>query len=240
MRVKEPVAIVTGAGRGIGRAIALELARAGYSLCLSARTVDELIETRRLSGLDPARSLIVLADLAQEEAAENLFHAALQHFQRIDVLVNNAGWGPPRSPMTRLRADDEARILAVNLRAPITLSRKAAALMQKQGGGVIINIASAAARATPAGEAVYAASKAGLVAFTHACFKELRGRGLKVSVILPGLVDTGLIPPNRRLNRSAMIPAAAIAEAVMYVIRAPAAVCPLEVVLEPSADPLER
>ena len=140
------VALVTGAGRGIGRATALALAREGYALCLAARSFEELEETRRLSGLEPARSLIVLIDLAGDESPQELFDAALGHFGQIDVLVNNAGWAPPRTPLLKTSAATQDRILAVNLRAPIALARLAAARMVKNGGGAIVNIASAAAR----------------------------------------------------------------------------------------------
>ncbi|HLJ43024.1 MAG TPA: SDR family oxidoreductase, partial [Candidatus Binataceae bacterium] len=167
----ERVALVTGAGRGIGRATALALARDGYALCLAARSFDELEETRSLSGLEPARSLIVLIDLAGEDSPQELFDAALGHFGQIDVLVNNAGWAPPRTLLFKTSAATQDRILAVNLRAPIALARLAAARMAKNaGGGAIINVASAAARSTPAGEAIYAAAKAGLVAFSRAAF----------------------------------------------------------------------
>jgi dehydrogenase/reductase SDR family protein 4 len=231
------IALVTGAGRGIGRATALALARDGYALCLAARTFDEMDETRRLSGLEPARSLIVLIDLAQEESPQKLFDAALEHFGQIDVLVNNAGWAPPRTPLLKTSAAAQDRILAVNLRAPIALARLAAARMEKAGGGVIVNIASAAARNAPAGEAVYAAAKAGLVAFSHAAFAELRSSGVKVAVIIPGLVDTALIPHNKHLDRALMLGAEDVAEAVMAVLRAPPRVCPVEIVLEPQRNP---
>jgi len=236
-QAEERVALVTGAGRGIGRATALALAREGFALCIAARSFDELEETRRLSGLDPARSLIVLIDLAGEDSPQTLFEAALEHFGRIDVLVNNAGWAPPRTPLVKLGAAAQDRILAVNLRAPIALARLAAARMAKSGGGAIVNVASAAARNTPAGEAVYAAAKAGLIAFSRAAFAELRPSGVKLSVIIPGLVDTALIPQSRRLDRSLMLSAEDVAEAVMSVVRAPARACPVEIVLEPQRNP---
>ncbi|HEY2524708.1 MAG TPA: SDR family oxidoreductase [Candidatus Binataceae bacterium] len=236
-QAEQRAALVTGAGRGIGRATALALAREGYALCLAARSFDELEETRRLSGLDPARSLIVLIDLAEEDGPQTLFEAALEHFGRIDVLVNNAGWAPPRTPLVKLGAAAQDRILAVNLRAPIVLARLAAARMAKDGGGAIVNVASAAARNTPAGEAVYAAAKAGLIAFSRAAFAELRPSGIKLSVIIPGLVDTALIPHNKRLDRSLMLSAEDVAEAVMSVVRAPARACPVEIVLEPQRNP---
>src|SRR5579862_819114 len=232
-----PVALVTGGGRGIGRATALALAREGYSLCIVARTREELEETRRLSGLEPERALIVLIDLADEESAEAVVETALDLFGRVDVLVNNAGWAPPRTSLVKMRAWDAERILAVNLRAPIALARIAAITMAERGSGAIINIASVAARNTPSGEAVYAASKAGLVAFTHAAFAELGDRGIKVSVIIPGLVDTGLIPNNKRLDRELMLRPDDVAAAVMDIVKSPARVCPIEITLHPQRRP---
>jgi dehydrogenase/reductase SDR family member 4 len=233
------VAVVTGAGRGTGRAIAIALARAGYELCLAARTREELEATRELSGLTPAQSLIVLIDLAQEDAPECLIETAYDHFGRLDVLVNNAGWAPARTPLIKLGSADQDRVLAINLRAPIALSRLAAMRMAVQeGGGVIVNVASIAARRMPAGESIYAAAKAGLIAFTHAAFAELRDRGIRLSVIIPGLIDMALIPQNKRLDRSLMLRPEDIAAAVMTIVNAPANVCPIEMVLEPQRDPM--
>jgi 3-oxoacyl-[acyl-carrier protein] reductase len=232
-----PVAIVTGGGRGIGRAIALALAREGYTLCIAARTREELEETRRLSGLPIERALIVLVDFADQESAEALIETTLELFGRLDVLVNNAGWAPPRTALTKMRASDAERILAVNLRAPIALSRIAATSMAERGSGAIINIASSAARNLAAGEAIYAAAKAGLVAFTHAAFAELGDRGIKVSVIIPGLVDTALIPNNKRLDRELMLLPEDVADAVLDILKAPARVCPVEIVLHPQRRP---
>ncbi len=238
-----PVAIVTGAGRGIGRAVAIALARAGYSLCLAARTHEELERTRAATGLAPNRALIVLLDLADEAAPENLIDATLERYGRLDVLVNNAGWAPPRTPLIRMAPADQDRVLALNLRAPIALARLAAAHFAAREGDppaprAIVNIASATARTTPAGEAVYAAAKAGLVAFTHAAFAELRAREVRIAVVLPGLVDTALIPPNKRLDRTLMLRAEDVAAAVMQVVAAPPGACPVEITLEPLSDPM--
>ena len=235
---EEKVALVTGAGRGIGRAIALSLARAGYALCLAARSFEELVETRTLSGLTANRALIVLVDLADSDAPANLFDAALAHFGRVDILVNNAGWAPARTPLVKTRPDDRDRMIAVNLRAPITLAQHAATHMLPRGNGVIVSVASQAARTHPAGEAIYAAAKAGLVAFTHAAFAELRTHGVKTSVIIPGLTDTVLIPPNKRLDRSAMLRPDDVARAIMSVVDSPSEACPIEIVLAPARDPM--
>jgi NADP-dependent 3-hydroxy acid dehydrogenase YdfG len=234
-----PVALVTGAGRGIGRAVAVELARAGYSLCLAARSADQLMETRTIAGLEPARSLIVLVDLADTDAPENLMDSLMTHFGHVDVLINNAGFAPPRTPLVRIKREDLDRMLAVNLRTPLELARMAAAQMTQQPkGGLIINIASSSARTTPVGESIYAATKAGLVAFTRSCAAEFRNYQLRTSVILPGLTDTSFIPHNKRLERSAMLQPEDIAAAVMGVIKAPRHVCPIEVVVEPAVDPM--
>src|SRR5215472_6128731 len=105
------VAIVTGAGRGIGRAIAIALAREGFSVCMAARTREELEETRNSTGLPPERSLIVLLDLGHSEAPAALIDAALDLHGRIDVLVNNAGWAPPRTALTKVRESELDEIL---------------------------------------------------------------------------------------------------------------------------------
>jgi NAD(P)-dependent dehydrogenase (short-subunit alcohol dehydrogenase family) len=233
----KPVAIITGGGRGIGRALAVELARHGYRLCLAARTREELEATRAATGLAPADSLIVLVDLAEAQAPANLIGAALDLYGRVDVLVNNAGWAPPRRSLTKTSEPDLDRILAVNLRAPIALTRMAAAQMLKQGGGAIVNIASTAGLRAPAMETIYAAAKAGLIAFSRACFNELRGSGVRISVIIPGLVDTALIPVNKHLDRTLMLKPGDIARAVSQILKAPPETCPVELVLEPSHNP---
>jgi NADP-dependent 3-hydroxy acid dehydrogenase YdfG len=216
------------------------LAGAGFSVCLAARTRDQLEQTRNATGLPPERSLIVLLDLAQTEAPAALFQTALDLHGRIDVLVNNAGWAPARTPLPKLREADLDQILAVNLRAPIALTRLAAIQMAGQGAGAIVNIASNAGRLPAPGEAVYAAAKAGLLAFTKAAFGDLRDHGIKVAAVVPGLVDTGLIPDNKRLNRSAMLHADDVAAAVMQIVNAPPHACPVEIAVEPQADPMKR
>lgn len=237
MQNPRPVAIVTGASRGIGRAIAVELAKAGYDLVLAARNRAQLEETRRVCGLTPERALLVLIDLAEHDAPDNLIETANSRYGCIDVLVNNAGFAPPRSILTKHSAADVERMIAVNLRAPIALTRLAITSMIPGGAGTIVNIASTAGRDTPGGEAVYAATKAGLIAFTRACFADLRATGVRISVVIPGLVDTPFIPTNKRLDRALMLTPTEVATAVVQIIRAPDNLCPLELVLQPKRNP---
>ena len=235
----KPLAIVTGAGRGIGRAIAIALAREGYALSLVARTRTELEKTRELTGLPARESLIVLLDLTQQDAAELLVDETAAHFGRIDVLVNNAGYAPPRTRLEKLTTAEIERIVTVNLTAPIKLCHSVIGKMTP-GGGSIVNIASNAARESRSGETVYAGAKAGLIVFTHTLFAEVRERGIKVSVIVPNLTDTSFIPDNKRLDRAKMMRAEDIAAAVVQTIDAPAGTCPVEIVLQPQNDPLQR
>lgn len=238
---EKKVAIITGAGRGIGRATALALARERFALCLVARTFEQLEETRKLSGCTPRDSLITLIDLAERDAGENLLGSALDHFGRVDLLINNAGWAPSRTPLIKLSSDDLDRMLSVNLRAPLELARLCARRMAGQPeGGLIINVASSAARNCPAGETIYAAAKAGLIAFTHACFQEFRNAKIRTAVVIPGLTDTAFIPLNKRLDRAAMLRPEDVAETILQVVKAGAHLCPIEIVLEPSRDPLRR
>ncbi len=231
------VAVVTGAGRGIGRAVAIELARAGYRLCIAARTREQLEETRTLSGLAPEDSLIVLLDLADSAAPAALVETALDCYGRLDVLINNAGWAPPRRALTKVSETEQDRMIAVNLRAPIALTRLAAAPMLKKGAGAIVNVASTAGIKSPAMEAIYAATKAGLIAFTRSCFNEFREGGVRVSVVIPGLVDTALIPANKHLDRSLMLPPARVAFTISQILSSPPGMCPVEVVIEPDRNP---
>ena len=233
------VALITGAGRGIGRAVAIALAHAGYALCLAARSLDQLTETRSASGLEPKQALIVLVDLADPDAPENLIRATIEHFGRLDVLINNAGFAPPRTHLVKISSADQDRMVSVNLRAPVALARMAAAQMTQQpDGGTIVNIASNSARHAAAGESIYAATKAGLVTFTRGCAAEFRHSRLRTAVVLPGLTDTSFIPHNKRLDRAAMLRPEDIAAAVLGVVNAPPHVCPLEVVVEPARDPM--
>ncbi|HXW82976.1 MAG TPA: SDR family NAD(P)-dependent oxidoreductase [Candidatus Binataceae bacterium] len=202
----KPVALVTGAGRGIGRDIALGLTRAGFALCMVARNREDLLDTRRLSGLAPEDSLIILLDLAQPEAPETLMTAAIDHFGRIDALVNNAHFAPQASSLIELDPEGLDRAIALNLRAPIVLARLAAAMMAPRGGGTIINIVRGGSRTSSDHGSVYAASCSGLLAFTRSAHAELRRQSIKLCamVLAPGPESSPVVP--EMVVRTALAP----------------------------------
>jgi len=231
------LALVTGAGRGIGRAIALRLARAGCDLALVARTQAELEAVAAQAEPRGARTLVLPADITDDRQVESLLQRAAVQLGTISILVNNAGCAPPRTRIGKVAMAEWDRVLATCLRAPMVLSRLVLPDMLAQRRGAIINIGSLAARAARPGEAAYAAAKAGLAAFTRTLFAEVRGSGIKVAVICPGYVDTDLVPANRRVDRSKFLQPEDVAEMVFQVLTSPARACPAEVVIQPQFDP---
>jgi len=239
--VKSPlsdhVALVTGASRGIGRAVALRLARAGCRVAGVARTASDLEHTARLAASEGHALLAVPVDVTCDAALEDAVRVVRERLGRITVLVNNAGVAPARGTVLKTPLAAWDRTLATCLRAPIVLVRLVLPDMLAHGDGAIVNIASVAGKRGRAGEAAYAAAKFGLLGFTQSLFAEVRDRGIKVTAICPGLVDTALIPPNKRVERSRFLQPSDVADAVHDVLASPARTCPTEIVLEPQYDP---
>jgi NADP-dependent 3-hydroxy acid dehydrogenase YdfG len=231
------VALVTGASRGIGRAVATRLARAGAKTVLAARTKDALhavAEEIRSCGQE---TLVVPTDVTDDQQLETLVAAAQARFGSIDILVNNAGGGPPRTPIHKARLTDWDWTLRVNLWATMRLTKLVLPSMLERHSGAIINICSQAGLSGRAGESAYAAAKFGVRGFTQALFEEVREHGIKVSAIFPGYVATSLIPPNRRVDREKMLRPEDVAEVVYEVMTSSPRCCPLEIVLHPQHDP---
>jgi short-subunit dehydrogenase len=154
----------------------------------------------------------------------------------VDILINNAGWGR-RAPVMRASAADWDQTFRLNLRAPMILAQRLLPAMIEKGQGAVINIGSVSGKSGEANGAAYSASKFGLIGFSQSLYEEVREHGIKVSVILPGFVDTPLIPPNRQLDRTKMIQADDIAQSVIYVLRSPATACPVEITVRPQRTP---
>jgi 3-oxoacyl-[acyl-carrier protein] reductase len=230
------VALVSGAGRGIGKAVALSLARAGCRVVLAARTSIELEKVKREIQDHAGLAIAVPVDLTRDEDIDTLVREGQREFGAIDFLINNAGWGK-RASIVRSQVEDWDRTLRVNLRAPMLLAQKVLPPMIDKGEGAIINIGSVSGKSGEANGAAYSASKFGLIGFTQSLFEEVREHNIKVAVIVPGFVDTPMIPPVKHLDRSKMIQAGDVAQAVVYVLSAPATACPVEITIRPQRSP---
>jgi len=230
------IAVVTGAGRGIGKAIALGLAKAGCRVILTARSAPQLEEVQREIGTHGGEAICVPADLTRDEEIERLIEESRNAWHVVDILINNAGWGK-RAPVVKGKLEDWDRTFRLNLRAPMILAKLLLPSMIEKGAGTVINIGSISGKTGEANGAAYAASKFGLIGFTQSLYEEVREYGIKVAVILPGFVDTPLIPPNRQLDRSKMIQAADVAQTVHYILTSPATCCPVEITLRPQKTP---
>lgn len=183
------VALVTGASRGIGLAIAQRLAAAGASVVVNARTIDDGI--LEAFGKDEAQRISVLpGDVGAPETAGQMTRAIFTHHKRLDILVNNAGIMRP-APIGMISDDEIDRTLAINLAGAIRLIQSAARLMARTGGS-IVNLSSIVGLKGATGQLAYAASKAGIVGATLAAAKELAPKGIRVNAVAPGFIETGL------------------------------------------------
>lgn len=190
MRLQKKIAIVTGGGRGIGRAIALAFAREGAYVAVSARTAseieqvkDEILETGR-------KALAIVADISQEEDVGRLVQRVLDEFSTIDILVNNAGV-QIRAPVVEMSLEDWDRTMAVNLRGPFLCTKAVLPIMMEKRAGKIINIASDSARKGWATGSAYCASKFGLLGLTEAVSEEVADEyGININALCVGGVDT--------------------------------------------------
>jgi short-subunit dehydrogenase len=184
MRLEGSIALVTGASSGIGRALSPLLAARGASLALAGRDAAALAEIAERTGGQP-----LTADLASPGGAERLAGLVLERFGRVDLLVNNAGagWAGDLVAMPLATAD---RLVALNLVAPVRLTRLLLPGMLERGSGHLVYVTSIAGATGVAREAVYAATKAGLATFADSVREEVAGSGVTVSVVVPGVVDT--------------------------------------------------
>ncbi len=230
------VAVITGAGRGIGAAIARSLSRLGATTVLCGRTRSPLDATAKAIASAGRRAEVVpcdVSDLASVDAAGQKIQSSLG---RVDILVNNAGIGGSRFPLHQLPPDAWDQILNINLRGVYYMIRAFAPMMIAARSGHIINISSLAGKNALPNGAAYAASKWGLNGLTYSVAEELRGHNIRVSVVCPGSVDTEL-SPHAGKDRAKMLQPEDVAHAVeMLVTQAPQSFVS-EILLRPTQKP---
>lgn len=211
-------AIVTGASRGIGRSIALILARNGAAVSLAARTEADLQAVQKEIEAFGGRATSFVTDVSQESEVIRLVHSTVERLGRLDIVVNNAGIGI-FGPLADTTTEQWDRIMAVNARGPFLLCREAIPYLQRQGGGFVINIASVVAVKGYANQAAYGASKHALLGMSKALAKEVQPDGIRIHVLCPGGVDTQLVGQARPdLDQSVLIQPEEIADLVLFLV----------------------
>ena len=226
-------AVVTGAGKGIGRATALALASAGANVFAVARTEDDLLALEKECSCLPGKLTPFVASVSDEEKIHFLFEGIRKWVERLDLLVNCAGIAS-FGPTEEFTVEEWRRTIETNLTGAFICAREAIRLMKPAGGGLIVNVASIAGKRGFSNSAAYCASKAGMVGLSQALREELRGTGVKVTALCPGAVDTAIWEsvPNRPEGVRMMKPED-IAAAIVGLALQPASVVTEELVLMP-------
>ncbi|MBW2411216.1 MAG: SDR family oxidoreductase [Deltaproteobacteria bacterium] len=184
------IALITGGSRGIGEAIAMALAEQGAHCILISRKIEGLQAVREKIEARGGKADAIACHVGHMDQIENLFTQIEAKFGKLDILINNAATNPYFGEM--IGADERAwnKTLEVNLKGPFFLTQYAAKLMEKGGGGAVVNVSSVVARQPGPMQGIYSITKAALVAMTQAYAKELAGKNIRVNALLPGVVDT--------------------------------------------------
>lgn len=203
---QQPVAIVTGGSTGIGLAIAQRFAQDQFAVVICARDATALQTARERIEALKRECLALALDLSETGAPRDLIARTLDHFGRIDVLVNNAARAP-RLPLEQITVEEFRRTQALNMEAIFHATQAVWPLFREQGGGVIVNISSLASVDPVSGFSIYGASKAWVNLFTRACADEGRRHNIRVFCVAPGAVETRMLrgalpdfPPERCLT----------------------------------------
>ncbi len=234
-RLRGQVALITGATRGIGLALARALAAEGCNLILTGR--DERALTKISRELAPTKILAHPADVRDPHSVDALFRAARRQFRRLDIVINNAGIAHPHLPVEKLPYPLWKDVLATNLDGTVLVTQAALAVMKR--GGTIVNNLSIAATRTFAGSAAYNASKHAALGLTNTLREELRPRGIRVIALLPGATNTDIwttLWP--QAPRQKMMSPATVAQAVVQAILLPANATVETLEILPTTGPL--
>lgn len=209
METSNKVALITGATRGIGKAIALELADNGYNISLNYRALTDEVNNLKVELESKGiKCLLVNGDVTSYETCENIVKQTIDTFGQIDVLVNNAGITKDGLLM-RMKQEDFTKVIDVNLVGTFNMTRNTIPFMVKKKAGRIINISSVVGITGNAGQTNYSASKAGIIGFTKSLAKEVASRNILVNAIAPGFIETDMtsvLPDNVKESIYAQIP----------------------------------
>ena len=192
MRLKDKVALITGAGRGIGQAIALAYASEGARLALAARSLDQLEETAGRATALGAQTSIIRVDVTSQDEVEAMAAETLRRFGRIDVLVNNAGIVGPIGALEDNDVESWVRTIQVNLVGTYLCCRSVIPIMADGGGGRIINLSGSGATSAPHYLSAYGSSKAAIIRLTEILSLELADKNIQVNALGPGSIHTGM------------------------------------------------
>jgi len=206
--MKGHTAVITGGGRGIGKAIAETLARRGVNIVVVDVNLDIARETADYLRTLGVRSIPARADVSKASDVSAIFETAAKEFEKVEILVNNAGITKDGLLM-RMREEDWDAVININLKGTFLCSKEAVRLMSKQRYGRIINIASIVAFMGNPGQANYSASKAGIVGLTKTVAKEYAGRGITSNAVAPGFITTAMtdaLPENVKAEMMKSIP----------------------------------
>ena len=230
------VAVVTGAGRGIGAAIACSLAALGAATVLCGRTRADLDSTAKQIAGDGGKAEAIVCDVSSLESVQAAARQVESSFRRVDILVNNAGIGGFGGPLHQLAPEAWDQILNTNLRGVYYAIRSFAPMMIKARAGHIINISSIAGKNALPNGAAYAASKWGLNGLSYSVAEELRSHNIRVSVVCPGSTNTDLSPHVGK-DTSKMLQPEDVAHAVEMLVTQAAQSFVSEIILRPTQKP---
>ncbi len=206
-RFTERVAIVTGGGRGIGKAIAQGFAREGARVVVTARTADEIADVAHEIVLAGGEAIGVVCDVSDESNVQQMVDEAISQWGRIDILVNNAATNLPNIDVVDMDPDAWRRVVDVNLTGPFLCARAVLPKMIEQGSGSIVNISSIGGRHGSKGRGPYRAAKAGLINLTETLAAENFSHGVRVNCVCPGGVETEMLRViGASLDRQLMTP----------------------------------
>jgi NADP-dependent 3-hydroxy acid dehydrogenase YdfG len=230
------ITLISGASRGIGRAVSLRLAHEGHFVVVLARNAEEIGELEHEIDEAGGKALSIVCDVSDEQQVNDAVAEVIRDFKRIDCLVNNAGIGVFK-PAEEITAEDWDRVMDINVKGTFLLTRAVLPHMKAAGSGHILGIASDVSKRTFASGSLYTASKYAQHAFFESLRREVRQLGIKVSVVYPGLVDTYFHQAEQGEPQQAkFLHADDIAAAVSYILHAPPHVLVDELMIHPMSQ----